>query len=360
MGRRFARVAIIGLLGVATVAFGTTEKRVTVRVDGVPVSVRTHAATVQDALVRAGIDLGKLDRVEPSLEAGISSGDVIEILRAKPVILLLDGRPRRVMVTGLTIAEVIDEIQVRRTAIDAVHPGPRTPIRPGMTISYRRAVGLDVVADGTTDRVITTARSVRQVLDELGVDLGQSDRVEPGLDVRPAQDMRVRVLRVGYRREAVTRTIDFDTILRRDSGMEYGQRKVLQEGREGRRRLVYRNKYVDGERVAHTLIRSEWIRRPRDRIIAIGSGYPGCACTRGTQTGKATWYHRDDGLTAAHRTLPMGTIVRVENLANGKWVNVRIVDRGPFGDGRIIDLSDDAFRRIASLSQGVISVRIRW
>ncbi len=51
-------------------------------------------------------------------------------------------------------------------------------------------------------------------------------------------------------------------------------------------------------------------------------------------------------LTAAHRTLPFGTLVRVTNLRNGRSVIVRINDRGPFGKGRIIDVSPAAARRL--------------
>ncbi|MDY0003353.1 MAG: septal ring lytic transglycosylase RlpA family protein, partial [Polyangia bacterium] len=75
--------------------------------------------------------------------------------------------------------------------------------------------------------------------------------------------------------------------------------------------------------------------------------------------GLATWYGRPfhgkrnasgeiydmHGLTAAHRTLPFGTIVRVTSLRNQREVDVRITDRGPFGRGRIIDLSLGAARR---------------
>jgi rare lipoprotein A len=57
--------------------------------------------------------------------------------------------------------------------------------------------------------------------------------------------------------------------------------------------------------------------------------------------------------------LPFGTVVTVTNLANGNRVQVVINDRGPFG-GRIIDLSDQAFARIAPLSQGVCQVRLTW
>jgi rare lipoprotein A len=58
-------------------------------------------------------------------------------------------------------------------------------------------------------------------------------------------------------------------------------------------------------------------------------------------------------LTAAHRFLPLGTALRVENLANGRSVELRITDRGPYVGGRIIDLSMAAARRLGLEEQGV-------
>ena len=63
-------------------------------------------------------------------------------------------------------------------------------------------------------------------------------------------------------------------------------------------------------------------------------------------------------LTAAHRTLPFETMVRVTNLSNGKSTTVRITDRGPFVDNRIIDLSLAAAREIDSVGPGVVHVRV--
>jgi len=62
-------------------------------------------------------------------------------------------------------------------------------------------------------------------------------------------------------------------------------------------------------------------------------------------------------LTAAHKTLPFNTKVRVTNPANGKSVTVRINDRGPFIDGRCLDLSRAAFASIASVDVGALTVR---
>jgi rare lipoprotein A len=64
-----------------------------------------------------------------------------------------------------------------------------------------------------------------------------------------------------------------------------------------------------------------------------------------------------EALTAAHRTLPMGSRVRVTNMSNARSVVVRINDRGPFVPGRCLDLSTAAMRAVGGVLSGVIPVR---
>lgn len=91
-----------------------------------------------------------------------------------------------------------------------------------------------------------------------------------------------------------------------------------------------------------------------------------------TEEGNASWYgapfhgrrasngeiYDMNKLTAAHRTMAFNTMVRVTNLSNGKSVVVRITDRGPFVDNRIIDLSRAAAQQIESIGPGVVPVRL--
>jgi rare lipoprotein A len=65
-----------------------------------------------------------------------------------------------------------------------------------------------------------------------------------------------------------------------------------------------------------------------------------------------------EDMTAAHRTLPFGTLVRIINLRNNKAVTVRITNRGPFIRSRIIDVSRGAARRLDMMKRGVAKVRI--
>jgi rare lipoprotein A len=87
------------------------------------------------------------------------------------------------------------------------------------------------------------------------------------------------------------------------------------------------------------------------------------------ETGRASWYALQsatasgepmdkEALTAAHRSLPLGTFARVENLDNGRVVLVRINDRGPFAKDRIIDLSKAAAEGLDMIADGVANVRV--
>lgn len=92
----------------------------------------------------------------------------------------------------------------------------------------------------------------------------------------------------------------------------------------------------------------------------------------GLQQGVASWYgpgfhgrrsasgerFNQNAMTAAHRTLPFGTMVRVTNLNNGQSIVVRINDRGPFSGGRVIDLSAGAARKIGMMRSGVAPVQL--
>jgi len=102
-----------------------------------------------------------------------------------------------------------------------------------------------------------------------------------------------------------------------------------------------------------------------------GSGKPNSE-PGSIQEGQASYYaHKFHGrttangeiydenkMTAAHKTLPFGTMVRVRNLANGKTVVVRINDRGPFVEGRIIDLSYRAAGELDYITQGIVQVQV--
>jgi rare lipoprotein A len=93
----------------------------------------------------------------------------------------------------------------------------------------------------------------------------------------------------------------------------------------------------------------EWIQQ--GRVSWYGPGFHG----RRTANGEVFDTH---GLTMAHRSLPMGTNVRVTNLENGRSVVLRVNDRGPYVRGRVADLSHAAAERLGFVDDGVVPARI--
>ena len=95
------------------------------------------------------------------------------------------------------------------------------------------------------------------------------------------------------------------------------------------------------------------------RVASAGGSYSGKASYywQGQQTASGARFN-PNGMTAAHRTLPFGTRVRVTNHSNGRSVVVTINDRGPFIGGRIIDLSRGAAQAISMTGAGVASVSL--
>ncbi|BFU95984.1 MAG: conserved protein of unknown function [Nitrospira sp.] len=91
----------------------------------------------------------------------------------------------------------------------------------------------------------------------------------------------------------------------------------------------------------------------KDRGTASWYGEP----FHGKQAADGTIYDME-GLTAAHRTMPLGSMVRVVNLVNGKYIYVRITDRGPYVNGRILDLSHAAAVRLGMKKGGLSLVQV--
>lgn len=107
-------------------------------------------------------------------------------------------------------------------------------------------------------------------------------------------------------------------------------------------------------------IRGRWYRpeeQPNYDVVGLASWYGDQFNGRPTATGERFDMH---ALTAAHKTLPLPALVEVTNLANGRRVVLRVNDRGPFVDDRILDLSRGAAEALDMLNRGVGEVRVRY
>jgi uncharacterized protein YabE (DUF348 family) len=212
---------------------------------------------------------------------------------------------------------------------------------------------IDITIDGVTQHVRSTDLTVGDVLKNNGIVLGGQDISIPAQDVAAKGVTTIAVTRVSTTTRSAEQAVAFQTIKRNDPKMLRGSTKVIQQGKNGLENVTYTQTLNNNVVVSEVISSRAIVKRPISKIIAIGTRVPQ------TQSGKGTYYSAPRG-TCAHKSLPKGTMLTVTNVANGKSVQCRVADRGPFAAGRIVDLSKSGFSQIASTSTGVISVKLTW
>ncbi|MFC1655661.1 septal ring lytic transglycosylase RlpA family protein [Patescibacteria group bacterium] len=178
--------------------------------------------------------------------------------------------------------------------------------------------------DGTFRPIITVNRveSFKMVMED-------DDVVLPEVTENPYVDVNMNEWFAPYIQEAKLRQIIY----------------VMMNGTVNPGREMTRSKFAE--------LVYRYMKSKEGAMFGKGSYYHDSLEGNGTSSGEP---YRAAELTAAHRTLPFNTVVKVTNLANGAEVTVRINDRGPFITGRVIDLSRSAFETIAHPGTGVIWV----
>jgi rare lipoprotein A (peptidoglycan hydrolase) len=118
--------------------------------------------------------------------------------------------------------------------------------------------------------------------------------------------------------------------------------------------------------------RAWWVGLVSLTLVSCGTEHPQSGAAKVEQTGEASWYgpgfhgkqtasgevFDQNDMTAAHRTLPLGTKAEVTNVETGESVEVTINDRGPYAKGRVIDLSKAAAKEIGMAKDGTATVKI--
>jgi hypothetical protein len=250
-----------------------------------------------------------------------------------------------------TSEEMLENLKLEVFPEDKTTFFPDPGLRLGSKIVIKRATPI-IVADADNKTTYRTwAGNIKDFLQEKNIELGKDDKIEPALETSIKDNLNIKIIRVAITEIKEKENIAYKTITRDDPNMDKGTTRVEQNGQTGAREKTYQVTRENGKEISRQLLKNEVTKEPKDKIIIRGTK----AVIYGQ--GKASYYPGVGALTAAHNSLPKGTRVLVTNLANGKSVEVTIMDKGIQGDF-IIDLSKDAFTKIGSTSQGVVNVRL--
>lgn len=267
--RRTLALTVVAALGVPAIAL---SKQVAVSVDGAVHQMRTYAGTVGDLIADQGIELAAGDRVLPSPNADLSDGTRVRILRTITVGLTIDDQPTRLVKgTFRTVGGALAAAGITETAQLEVTPDLRAPLEGGETIGVHspRTVTLDV--GGEVEEVSTHITRLDLLLVDLGIDLGEADRITPGLGSPITDGLTVTIARVAYEDVVEEVVLEHTTERRGTSELFEGSSRVVQDGADGLRHDTYRITYVNGEETSRALLVEEVVREPVPTIVEFGT-----------------------------------------------------------------------------------------
>ena len=353
---------------------------VTFSVDGVSQQAKVKPGTVKQALAQQGITVGPHDDVQPSLDSEIHDGQVITVNYGRRVVVTIDGKKVVRWTTAKNVAEVL--AQLNQSDPDNLVSVSRSLdiSRAGLSFSMQTAKDVTVTIGGKAQKV-TAVGTVADALKAAKVEVDSSDVVNPGLGTPLADGMKITLTMVDQKSQKRRVAVPFSTKKVEDSSLPKGEIKVITKGVNGINEETWTVVFKDGKKVSEKKVSSKVVNAPVTQVIKVGtktasSSSPSTRSssdpvTRGI-TGLASTYGEGDGtaggptasgetfdpsaFTAASKTLPLGSTIRVTNVSNGRTVTVRINDRGPYVGGRCLDLSTAAMNAIAP-GQGLVTVR---
>jgi rare lipoprotein A (peptidoglycan hydrolase) len=288
----------------------------------------------------------------------------------RPVTVTMDGSQQTIWTTATTVEEALGLFGVDASAL--VSTSRSTTIsREGLAFDVSSPHAVSVTADGKTLQT-TASGIVADALRKVGVTLGVNDEVTPALATPITEGIAVTVVRVEIRTITKTVAVPYTTTSTQDPTLPKGTTKVKTPGVNGEATETWNQTVRDGQVAGEVRVSSVLTIQAQAQVSVVGTKAatttPTTPLTPATgNTCGASWYatgsrtangeaFNPDGITAASKTLPFNTMVKVTNVANGQSVVVRINDRGPYVTGRCLDLSRGAFSTIASLGTGAITV----
>jgi len=263
-------VIVLALVG-GTTAFVMLDKDLTLTVDGETREVRTFARTVASVLAAEGLTPGEHDIVAPALDRRVHDGDTLIVRHGRLLRLDVDGATREVWTTALTVDEALNQLGLRDRRAYVSASRSRAIGRDGLDLEVRTPKAVTIAVDGRAMPVTTTATSVRDTLAQAKVTLANLDTVEPGLDTSPTEGLAVTVTRIEVKTGTEQQEIAYATERREDSSMFTGTRKVTQRGVVGVKEVRLEDTYTNTVLSNRTVLGETVLRAPVPEIALVGT-----------------------------------------------------------------------------------------
>lgn len=281
-----AKVVIaVATIAIITMTFISVRKTVTIKIDGKEETFITYKGTVKDVLNSKGVELADKDKVQPSLNVKVSENDTILVKRAVTIQLTANGK--------------------------------------------------ELAIDTAEDTVGDMLKSETEDLKNQGIEFREgTDEIAPALDTEIQKDLKIQLVKVDVKEEVINESIAFDIVESESKDLDKGYEEVTQVGASGEKEVIYEVVYKDGKEFARNIKGVKVTKDPVNQLVVKGTRQAfasrdgsmvdyvkllHCESTAyygGGRTATGTTPRRNPGghstIAVDPRVIPLGSLVYVE------------------------------------------------
>lgn len=216
-----------------------------------------------------------MKRFIPVISALLLAATVIAVIAAsrKTITVITNGKPQKIVTYRSKLSEVLKANHIQLDQKDKIDPPVASTVTNKMVIRIKKAVHISVSMDHRILRLKSSEKNVKDLLVAEKIQLSSKDLLTPALST-PLQDgLKIKIVRVTSRIYTKTKSIAFDTVIKRTPELANTYHRIAYAGANGKRQYTIREIYHDNVLYTKSIIKKEIIQSPRSKIIVQGS-YP--------------------------------------------------------------------------------------
>jgi uncharacterized protein YabE (DUF348 family) len=198
----------------------------------------------------------------------------------KTLVLSVDGKEETFVTYKGTVKDVLQERGIQLAEKDKVQPSLESKVSAKETIKLKRAIPVEIKANGIQLKVQTAEDTVKDMLEaeqdtlkDQGISFDEDvDEVSPSLDSKVEENSNVQLVKVDTKDLVEKQPINFDTIVENDENLDTSVQKVKSDGVNGQKEITYQVVYKDGVEVSRNVKSAKTIVEPQNKVVIKGTG----------------------------------------------------------------------------------------
>ena len=284
------KLLFICAMFIVAMSLGGCGKKMTVSIVDGNVTIQaevTVGKSVQSVLDENNIVLGEKDKVYPDAISDIPE-DMTEIVIARyaKATINYEGQDYEVEVVGGTVADALKEAKIELGENAFLDCEETDIVTDGMSIQVKSKKNVEVVAGDKKQSVETDADTVKELLEELNLTVGEDDILSAKPDAAVTNGMTVKLDYVTYKNETVTEDIPYETETKYSDSMDNGTSKVTQAGVNGSKEVTYKVTIVNDKEDSREVVEEKVIQEAVNEIVTYGTKTVAAAPAPGESSGK--------------------------------------------------------------------------